>query len=110
VDGRQPNADGVVDATVRFEDEQASILNEIVLAVNQEEISIHDLWGRSSLRASDELLNRKTDLLTLAQLDLGAIKVEIHVQTLEELRDWIAVLVRLLITGGESNRGKAIRR
>ena len=73
----KPDADGVVDAAVRLEDEEASVFEEFLLARHEKNVV------GQHLLALDELL-------------LCAVKVKLDVQALQELRDGIPVRVGLL--------------
>lgn len=72
------NVDLLVDSAVSLEDAEASVLHELVAA-----------------RAKEEVVGQHT--LTLAELDLGGLKVEVDVQVLQEGGDGITVCVALLL-------------
>lgn len=76
--GQHADRDTLMDTAERLEDHQTGIFDELLQTSDDEEI-VHD------------------HRLALVQLHPGALEVKVHVQVFQELGDWVAVGVRLLL-------------
>ena len=72
------DADALMNAAERFKDHETGVFDKVVQNGDQEEVV-------------------EQHVAALSQLLLGSVKVEVDVQTLDELGDGVSVRVRLLL-------------
>ena len=95
------DANALVNATERLEDEQSGVVDEVVETGRQEEVVGEHLQRQhycdvTSFNVDVTLWWLLWYRLAFDEFLLCAVEVEVDVETLEELRDRIAIHVRLL--------------